>query len=188
MNDKVYIVTAGEYSDYRIVAVFDSEEKAKDYIDHGDRSDFNDIEEWTLNGESPDRGEKLYELTSNFNKVNFEVSNIYNKCYRPEIRDSVQYRGAGCVCLFVLTTSKARAKKIAYERLAQIKAKEEIKYPLLRRCCIFEYENGSDLAEYPVYHYPSGDILLRPGYKPIGYWRSMSQEVLVKTRSMEGEK
>ena len=188
MNDKVYIVTAGEYSDYRIVAVFDSEEKAKDYIDHDDRSDFNDIEEWALNSESPNRGEKLYALTSNFYNVNFEVDNIYNKRYRPEIRDAVQYGGKGRVCMLVLTTSKTRAKKIAYERLAQIKAEEEIKYPFLRRPCIFENENGRCLTEYPAYHYPSGDILLRPGYKLIEYRHPMSQEVLVKTRVMESEK
>lgn len=33
MNDKVYIVTSGCYSDYSIIAVFRTEEEAKKYVD-----------------------------------------------------------------------------------------------------------------------------------------------------------
>lgn len=58
---KVYVVTAGSYSDYRIEAVFSSRKKAQDYQDYIDAKsqklrlknhyyeEFNDIEEYTLN-------------------------------------------------------------------------------------------------------------------------------------------
>ena len=43
---KVYVVTSGEYSDYHIVGIFDSREKAEEYINHSTYSDLNDVEEY----------------------------------------------------------------------------------------------------------------------------------------------
>ena len=49
MAEKVYIVTAGEYSDYRILAVFSSKERAEDWIDHiGQYEDYCYIEEYEV--------------------------------------------------------------------------------------------------------------------------------------------
>ena len=43
--EKVYIVTDGDYSDYRIVAVFSTEEKAKEYIQTtGEGDDYVEVE------------------------------------------------------------------------------------------------------------------------------------------------
>ena len=56
----MYVVTQGEYSDYRITGIFSTEEKAKNYIanNKSEYSDYNDIEEF-----------KLDELENNKNKT-----------------------------------------------------------------------------------------------------------------------
>jgi hypothetical protein len=46
---KVYIVTHGEYSSYRIDAVFDKLELAEEYIRLHDAYYYNPVEEWELN-------------------------------------------------------------------------------------------------------------------------------------------
>lgn len=52
-NKTIYIVTEGEYSDYRICAVFDNKELAQKYIkattSNSRWSDEKEIEEWPLN-------------------------------------------------------------------------------------------------------------------------------------------
>lgn len=52
MMDKVWIVTEGSYSDYHIVAVFSSEEKAKEYVEtYGEEDSYSlgdVIEEWDV--------------------------------------------------------------------------------------------------------------------------------------------
>lgn len=49
-TEKVYLVTVGEYSDYRVVGAFTTQEKAKLFIDRlqWDRGDDPDIEEHDL--------------------------------------------------------------------------------------------------------------------------------------------
>lgn len=49
MPDKVWIVTAGCYSDYHIVAVFDNKEQADALVAHIGHSSDDTVEEWTLN-------------------------------------------------------------------------------------------------------------------------------------------
>jgi hypothetical protein len=46
---KIYVVTSGSYSDYRIEAVFSTEEKAEDFIKHVEVDELNGIEEYDLN-------------------------------------------------------------------------------------------------------------------------------------------
>jgi len=49
MNNKVYIVTAGSYSDYHIVRCFLDKNNAEEYIKISDEWDLNDdIEEYNL--------------------------------------------------------------------------------------------------------------------------------------------
>lgn len=57
MMSIVYIVTSGSYSDYGIVAVFSTKEKAEAFIEQRRQTecydhDDNEIEEWTLDEES----------------------------------------------------------------------------------------------------------------------------------------
>ena len=48
---KIYIVTQGQYSDYKILGVFDKEELANKFITSGGKYeyDYPEIEEWELN-------------------------------------------------------------------------------------------------------------------------------------------
>lgn len=49
MSDKVYIVTRGSYSDYRIVAVFANEEVANEFVKRNESNGWGDppeVEEW----------------------------------------------------------------------------------------------------------------------------------------------
>jgi len=48
---KIYIVTQGQYSDYKILGVFDKEELANKFITSGGKYEYNypEIEEWELN-------------------------------------------------------------------------------------------------------------------------------------------
>jgi hypothetical protein len=51
----VYVVTEGDYSDYRIKAIFSTKDAAEAYISEGSKykyADFNDIDEWELDAEA----------------------------------------------------------------------------------------------------------------------------------------
>jgi len=51
----VYVVTAGDYSGYRIEAIFSAKESAESYIAEGSKvryADYNGIEEWELDQEA----------------------------------------------------------------------------------------------------------------------------------------
>jgi hypothetical protein len=50
---KVFVVTSGQYEDYRIVGVFSTEEKAEEFIQTQDDNDY-DIEEYGIDELEPD--------------------------------------------------------------------------------------------------------------------------------------
>jgi hypothetical protein len=52
---KVYVVTAGSYSDYRILAVFDDRAAAEQACDAESEWDRGQVEEWPLRHECPDK-------------------------------------------------------------------------------------------------------------------------------------
>ena len=62
-ENKAYVVTAGEYSDYRIEGVFRAREKAEEYINHSTDKELNGIDEWILDEKKPDKGEKIFRVT-----------------------------------------------------------------------------------------------------------------------------
>jgi hypothetical protein len=52
---KIYAVTSGDYSDYRVNAIFTTEQKANDFkAGFPNETNFNDIEEYELDPEVPD--------------------------------------------------------------------------------------------------------------------------------------
>ena len=56
----IYIVTSGDYSDYHICAVFETEELAKRYIESFKQYNDMGIETFTLNDTAPDNGLSAY--------------------------------------------------------------------------------------------------------------------------------
>lgn len=162
-ENKVYVVTAGEYSDYRIEGVFSSREKAEEYINHSTDQDLNGIDEWVLDEKKPDKGEKIFEVTSSFDKIDFHIS---GREHNPvEYKDLMQYyitwNRSHNIRFYIYTDTRERAIKIASERLRQIKAEEHFRYPLLRRPVTTSYGREG----FPLTHYHTSEIILEEDSK-----------------------
>lgn len=157
-ENKVYVVTAGEYSDYRIEGIFSSRKKAEEYINNSTKMYLNGIDEWILDEKKPDKREKIFSVISDFDKIDFHV---YGREYYPiEYKDLMQYYikwdKSHNIRFYIYTDTRERAIKIASERLRQVKAEEHFRYPLLRRPVTTSY--GQD--EFPFTHYHTGEIIL----------------------------
>jgi len=73
---KVYVVTAGEYSDYRIEAVFSTKEKAENYINTFYNYEFNGIDEYELDLVVVDYLREGYTIYKVFMLYNGDVEKI----------------------------------------------------------------------------------------------------------------
>lgn len=135
MEKKIYIVTSGEYSDYRIDAVFTTKEKAVDYVEqHG--TGYN-IKEYNLDEEVEKKTQlwcivfcvedgKLCEASP----ISYDKNKVVDKC---SVFDTFDYMEAKpCIRFYVDADSMDRAVKIASERFAAIKANEYIWLRLTR--------------------------------------------------------
>ena len=76
-ENKVYVVTSGDYSDYEIDSIFSSREKAEEYINHSTNMGLNGIDEWVLDEKKPDKREKIFSVISDFDEIDFHVSGRY---------------------------------------------------------------------------------------------------------------
>ena len=160
-ENKAYVVTAGEYSDYRIEGIFSSREKAEEYINHSPDKNLNGIDEWVLDKKKPNKREKIFKVTSSFDKIDFHISG--EEHYSIEYKDLMQYyiewNRSHNIHFYIYTDTRERAIKIASERLRQVKAEEYFRYPLLRRPCYEYYTNQI----YPTIHYHTGEIVWEEG-------------------------
>lgn len=185
---KVYVVTAGDYSDYHIKGIFDSREKAEEYINHSTDSDLNDIEEYNLNEPKPDKSEKVFTLRSEFDAIDFEV--IGYKAAPNHYKDLMCRADSGGwiprndVIFYICSDTRERAIKIASERLRQVKAEEHFRYPLLRRSIGVKY-NGYEQQIYPFVHYHTGEVVLPSKCTLVSYTVPKDLEPHVKVITME---
>lgn len=185
---KVYVVTAGDYSDYHIKGIFDSREKAEEYINHSASTKLNDIEEYNLNELKPDKSEKLFKLRSKFDEIDFHITG-----YGP---DKAHYKDLMCrvdsdgwiprndVIFYICADTRERAIKIASERLRQVKAEEHFRYPLLRRAIMAKKFN-SRIDLYPFVHYHTGEVVLPSNCTLVSYTVPKDLEPHVKVITME---
>lgn len=135
MEKKIYIVTSGEYSDYRINAVFTTKEKAVDYVEqHG--TDYN-IEEYNLDEDVKKKTQlwnivfcvengKLYGA----NPTSYNKNKLIDTCSMFKI-----FNGKAewhYINFYIDADSMDRAIKIASERFASVKANEYIWIRLTR--------------------------------------------------------
>lgn len=128
---KVYVVTAGEYSDYGIEKIFSTREKAQEYIDivsAPGRQDFNDIQEWELDDFKVSKLYIQYCYThSTFAADKVEVYNNSDTMMLPD--NLFNYPAGAFRFFFSLPYSKRLINdpnlllKIARDRLAKYKAK-----------------------------------------------------------------
>ncbi len=128
---KIYIVTSGEYSEYHIDAVFSTKKLAEDYIQQNG-TDYR-IEEYNLD-EEIDRNTKLWRVEFDIKDGEFKEANVRDYA-EDKFRDTCKvsdYFNDTRINFFVDADTMDKAKKIASERFAAVKANEYIWQRLTR--------------------------------------------------------
>lgn len=160
MAKKVYVVTSGCYSDYRIERVFSTKELADDFCDRYD-NDYQ-VVEYELDGEMPPREEKVFSIWMQLdNKEVFSVStrNIKERDY-VHIGVTQNIYKIKYIEFCILSDSKERAIKVASERFGEVIAQEQFKFPYLRVGVIKGHYGD---LKTPYYDFRTGEIVLRSG-------------------------
>lgn len=159
---KVYIVTSGTYSDYQIDAVFSTEDKAKAYLDKHGNYDNRQIEEYDTDIEDTNRETAIYSVHIDSKRIEVRRDDFHSM---PDtIRAYESYCGSGLgYTLTVETDGAERAKKIASERLAQVKAMPYL-FPRLNERCEGYRLYSSIVWNYPTYNYHTKEIILDKDY------------------------
>ena len=183
-NKIIYAVTSGDYSGYQIEGLFSTQKKAEEYIEHTYDPGYYRIEEYLLDGERPNREEKLFHVSIGYEDFNAKISDRYEKgCIRAkELRDTFHLSESGeYVEMYFVTIEPKRALKIASKWLAQIKA-EEWRYPLMHTkwtfvdmaaIMSFNERDRSTIAHlyvkkrYPTYQFGTGLVVVPKGEQMI---------------------
>lgn len=184
-QDFVYVVTTGIYSDYHIVGIFTTKEKAEEYIDSLMWPSEYDVDEYTLDELQPDRGEKMFCVCIDYEDFNARIvsrTSLSDPLVEGR-QNTFQMTDSGEIEMYIISTDSKRAIKIASEQLRQIKA-EEWRYPLLHEVCAFgEKGTGKVLNKqlrgliaypilynrYPVYRFGTGELVVPEGEEMIPY-------------------
>jgi hypothetical protein len=128
---KIYIVTSGEYSDYCIQAVFSTREKAEEYIQqHG--TDYR-IEPCGVDEEIVKKN-RVWRVSLNFKTFKLKSCTLgwSEDGYLSKEKDTFQYLVGWdrekYIEQYIEADCMDRAIKIANERIAQIKANQDMLY------------------------------------------------------------
>lgn len=130
MEKKIYIVTSGNYSDYRIDSVFSTKEKAKEYVQNNG-SDYHRIEVYNLDEPIVKRN-KLWLISFNLEDGKIEDATVSN-CKKEYYCDTCKYEPHSFVKhlnFYVEAEIIDKAKKIASERFVAVKANEYVLFRL----------------------------------------------------------
>lgn len=135
MNNKIYIVTSGEYSDYEIEAVFTTKEKAVEYVEqNGTRYN---IEEYNLD-EEVEKKTQLWSIEfcvedgklCEASPTSYDRNKVIDTCF---IFDTFGYRKEiPYIRFYVDADAMDSAVKIARERFASVKSNDYIWLRLTR--------------------------------------------------------
>ena len=153
-ENKVFVVTGGDYSDYTIYRVFSTRKKALEYLDTKD--DSYRLEVYDLD-EPLERKTELYCITFRFDRK--RVENVQICCVggkKDLIRARRTYSGVSVLDIYVESDSRKRALKIASERYGAIIAGEQTMYPYLRVGLLRHY--GNMVPAY--FDFYSGELVL----------------------------
>ena len=149
---KVYIVKDGDYSDYRIVAVFSTEEKAKEYIQTtGEGDDYVEVE---VDGPY-ERQARVWRIDMRIS--DHEVTYLGVERYYDNVEDCIRVRRrfggmrGDELSLWVKADTQERAVKIANERIGQVLAGAYIYY---KKAFLAD---GNDECPYVNYH--TGEVV-----------------------------
>lgn len=158
---KIYIVTSGTYSDYGIEAVFTTEEKAKEYVDKYGDYDNRRIEVWDTDTTNTNKETAIYtvwitpECTSALNRGQPEKRNTI-RAYKCSTGRGIGYE------ITVESDGTERAKKIAAERLAQVKAMPYL-FPRMNEECVGIKLTYTTIWTFPTYDFHTKEIILNDG-------------------------
>lgn len=160
MNDKVYVVTDGEYSDFRIEGIFTEKDKAEKYAD---TFGYDNIEEWDLNPDFKIENNiwMVYVYLDGSEPEVERKSYLMGKCENLGIRNAFRYQdnymcsGSSVYTFIIESDSVKKAIKIATDRTAFIKAYYYL-FPKLRYKCAKD-EYGHD--DYPWYDFKTKHII-----------------------------
>ena len=116
MPKTIYVVTEGEYSDYRIMAVFSSKKKADAYFKEVGSS--NSVEEYVLDEQSGWVGVKLWQARIRISDGQLcELGQDYSQTMVPSPRHvESQVSTAGDCIIVKSAVSSNHAEKVAVER------------------------------------------------------------------------
>lgn len=139
-ENKVFVITRGEYSDYNIDRVFSTRRKANDYLDTKD--DSYRLEVYDMD-EPIERKTHIYEISFELDKKKvWNVSIECDKRYKDTIHIGGRYfNNRKTLDIYVESDSRKRALKIASERYGAIIASEQTMYPYLRVGVLRHYSN-----------------------------------------------
>ena len=163
-NKIIYAVTSGDYSGYQIEGLFSTQKKAEEYIEHTYDPDYYRIEEYVLDGERPNREEKLFHVSIGYEDFNAKISDRYEKnCFRAEeLRDTFHLSESGEYAeMYFVTTEPKRALKIASEWLDE----DAMKYFKKEAPYMIPYLSIKE--RYPTYRFGTGLVVVPKGEQMI---------------------
>lgn len=131
MEKKIYIVTRGEYSDYKIYAIFTTKEKANAYIQQNG-TEYN-IEEYNLD-EEVKKKTQLWRIIFNIedgklygaSPISCDRNKVVDTCYIKLLWKKLN------IIFYIDADAMNRSVKVASERFAAVKANEYIWLRLTR--------------------------------------------------------
>ena len=149
---KVYVITAGQYSDYHIERIFTDKTLAEEYYKqqkNDPSADVNDITEWETDQDFERKDTFVYDVLMIFKKFGVApakdfaelegIGRIYcMKNYPKSQVNAIFLTRCNCCCeieydmhFIIEAKSKELARAIAIERLAQVKALLNTHFPEL---------------------------------------------------------
>lgn len=161
---EVYVLTSGSYSDYTIEGVFSTRKKAEKYVEEvlGNVNDY-EIEVYELDAVIQDR--YFYRVCIDYNNFNIAHCIKLSDC---ELKTKARlnyftfntWYGYPNIVFTIEADTVERAKKIASEKLAQIKALEEVKFPYMKHNIAY---NHFGQRAFPTYNFVTGNIVEKEG-------------------------
>lgn len=131
---KIYLVTKGNYSDYRVLAAFSNKSLAEDFISNFTNDDLNDIEEYELNPKTTDLINRGYSVwlvhmlrNGNTELIQKKKLSVYNAVQHDasiwQRTKALAYKGMDVqdvMTVYVMAKSEIHAVKIANEKRIQM--------------------------------------------------------------------
>ena len=163
-----YVVTSGEYSDYRVDGVFSDKEKA---VSFAKKAEDRTIEKYNIDDEEQLRKEYWYEISIRIdNSSKAKNVSVNDLSQSGQFFDAVRFRsgeGIGnCFYFYLKAIDRDKAKAIALERFHALLAVESSHFPMLRWTRdISPHYGPSDLQEGLVFGYFDYKAYFYPYYR-----------------------